>query len=312
MRLVGQPALCRDQLCRQSGIAGSHQPVTDHRSRFRILRFQVVGQPVSIDCADDGAAELLQANFAGMTSFVPGGVTGGETLAYLVRRTRPGAVLSLSCRNEPPVEFDSLGDLLYALEKDLTIATQHQRPDLLFLHAAALEIGGRGYLLAGDSGNGKSTTAWGLLHRGFHYLSDELSPIDTATMQVHAYPHALCMKSHPPSTHPLPLSGVQHLGTTLHVPVASLPAAMGPAVCPIEAIVFVRYTRTISAPALRRLGSAEAGARLYTTALNALAHSARGLDAVLGVASQARCFLLETADLGRSCDLFCKSVVSVS
>lgn len=282
----------------------------DSRVCSQILTFCVVGQSVSIDCDDASAAQLLQANFAAMTGFNPRGGTGGASLVYLVRRIGSNAMLSLSCRNEPPVDFDNLGDLLHALETDLTIAMQRRRPDLLFLHAAALELGGRCYLLAGDSGDGKSTTAWGLLHRGFRYLSDELSPIDTDSMQVHAYPHALCMKSHPPATHPLPLSGVQRLRTTLHVPIASLPASLGPAVCPIEAIVFVRYASASTVPALRRLSSAEAGARLYTTALNALAHSARGLDAVLHVASRARCFVLETADLGRSSDLFCKSVVT--
>ena len=49
-------------------------------------------------------------------------------------------------------------------------------------------------LLAGASGNGKSTTAWALLHRGFQYLSDELAPLDLSAMTVHAFPHALCLK----------------------------------------------------------------------------------------------------------------------
>ncbi|MEO9149569.1 MAG: hypothetical protein ABI212_09415 [Burkholderiaceae bacterium] len=283
-----------------------------HLIFFEVFRFSAVGQPVSIDCDDASATEVLWANFAAMAQFARGGDTAPEALSYRVRVSHPGALLTLSCRGESPADFVDMGKLLYALEKDLTISLQRRRPDLLFLHAAALERGGRGYLLAGDSGNGKSTTAWGLLHRRFCYLSDELSPIDTASMQVHAYPHALCMKSHPPPTHPLPPSTiVQHLGTTMHVPVASFPAAIGPAVCPIEAIVFVRYARELTVPVLRKLGSAEAGARLYTTALNALAHSERGLDAVLHIASKARCFVLETADLDQSCDLFCNSVASV-
>src|SRR5262249_34553065 len=151
---------------------------------------------------------------------------------------------------------------------------------------------GRGYLLAGHSGSGKSTTAWGLLHGGLAYLSDELAPIDPASLQVHAYPHALCMKRAPPPAFPLPPAGVQHLGRTLHVPVAHLPGGPGPARCAVEAIVLVRHDRTRAAPTLRRLGPAEAGARLYTTALNALAHPDDGLDVVLGIASRVRCYEL--------------------
>ncbi len=239
------------------------------------------------------------------------GRDGGEALVYRIGGAPPGSSsLTLSCRQEQDVEFQDLGHLLYALEHDLTVALQRRRPDLLFLHAAALERGGRAYLLAGDSGDGKSTTARGLVHRGFSYLSDELSPIDTAAMRVHAYPRALCLKSEPPLTHPLPSSGVRHLGRTLHVATASMPAPVGPAVCPIEALVFVRHDRSLPSPTLRRLSSAEAGARLYTAALNALAHTGHGFDAVLRVASSTRCYALETAELTETCDLFCASVVA--
>jgi len=47
----------------------------------------------------------------------------------------------------------------------------------------------------------------------------------------------------------------------------------------------------------------EAAARLYVNALNALAHSDGGLDAVLHVASSARCFTLTTAGLPETCEL---------
>lgn len=273
------------------------------------LKLQVVGHPVSIDCDDAGARQLLEANFGALAR--PGGVSDAlpSEMVYVVRRTASGGPFSLSCRQESPILLDDLGDLLYALEKDLVVSLQRRRPELLFLHSAVLERAGRGYLLAGDSGNGKSMTTWGLLHRDFRYLSDELAPIDPATMQVHAYPHALCMKREPPPAYPLPSGGVQSLVSTLHMPVAFLPARLGPATCAVEAIVFVHHDRALTVPRLRRLGSAEAGARLYTNALNALAHPDNGLDVVLKIASQAHCYLLQTADLVQSCDLFCDEVV---
>lgn len=276
------------------------------------LRIQVVGHPVSIDCDDAGAQQVLEANFGALARPAGGSDALRPEMVYVVRRTVSGEQFSLSCRQESPLRLDDLRDLLYALEKDLVVSLQRRRPELLFLHSAVLERAGRGYLLAGDSGSGKSTTTWGLLHRDFSYLSDELAPIDPVTMQVHAYPHALCMKREPPPTYPLPPGGVQYLVSTLHVPVAILPAALGPATCAVEAIVFVHHDRALTVPRLRRLGSAEAGARLYTTALNALAHPYNGLDVALKIASQARCFLLHTADLEQSCELFCDRVVSTS
>ena len=54
---------------------------------------------------------------------------------------------------------------------------------------------------------------------------------------------------------------------------------------------------------LRPLTAGEAAARLFVNALNALAHPNGGLDAVLRIASQARCYALTTAGLPETCEL---------
>lgn len=59
--------------------------------------------------------------------------------------------------------------------------------DRLHLHAAALEVGGRGLLICGRSGAGKSTLAAALVRRGASYLSDELAPLGAGTRSVAAY-----------------------------------------------------------------------------------------------------------------------------
>lgn len=266
---------------------------------------------MDIACDDARARRVLEANF-GALARPAGGAAEPPGWAYVVRRTGAGETFSLSCRQEPPLLLEGLDDLLHALEQDLVVSLQHRRPEWLFLHAAVLERGGRGYLLAGDSGSGKSTTAWGLLHHGLAYLSDELAPIEPDSLQVHAYPHALCMKREPPPAFALPPHGVQRLGRTLHVPVDRLPGGLGPDRCTVAAIILVDHDRSLAAPTLRRLGPAEAGARLYTAALNALAHPADGLDVVLGIASRVDCWRLETADLARSCALFLDEVVGAA
>ena len=193
-----------------------------------------------------------------------------------------------------------VGDLLYYLEKDVTVEIQRRRPDLLFLHAAAVEWHGAAIVLAADSGSGKSTTTWALLHHGVRYLSDELAAIDPQTLQVSGYPHALCLKQPPPSPYDLP-AATMHLGRTRHVPVTALPGTAADSPLPLGAVFLIRHDPQLKEPQLRRLGVAEASTRIYVTALNALAHSNRGLDAVLRISESVPCFALSTAGLAESC-----------
>ena len=160
---------------------------------------------------------------------------------------------------------------------------------------------GRASLFVAESGRGKSTMTWAMLHHGFEYLSDELAPIALDELKVHPYPHALCLKRLPPS-YPLPASTMQ-LARTFHVPVQGLPAPMVSDPCPFDAILLLRYDPAAAKPALRRLTAGEAAARLFVNALNALAHSNGGLDAVLRIASHARCYALTTAGLPETCEL---------
>jgi hypothetical protein len=53
--------------------------------------------------------------------------------------------------------------------------------ELLFVHAASLEIAGRGVLLIGPSGAGKTTTALTLAARGHGYLGDDMAVLHAAS-----------------------------------------------------------------------------------------------------------------------------------
>jgi len=224
-------------------------------------------------------------------------------LRYAVTAGAEQGTFVLLRDGRPAIAATDVGDLLFRLEKDITVALQEARTELLFLHAAALGHGGLAYLLAGDSGQGKSSTAWGLLHHGFGYLSDELAPVDLRSATVLAYPHALCLKQPPPPGYPLPANDVLDLGRTLHVPVRLLPGGALSGPCAIGGVLFVHYAAERRGARLRPIGAAEAAARLYTVTLNALAHSSRGLDAVQHIAERVPCLYLEAADLAGTCDV---------
>src|SRR5262245_7441629 len=270
------------------------------------LHFLILGQRVEISCAAPSARALLTANFGAMAVAKNDG--RAPELRYTVDCTATG--FSVAREGHEPITGVGPSDLLYVLEKDLTVEVQRRRPELLFLHSAAVEWEGKAYLFAAESGSGKSTTTWALLCHGFGYLSDELSPIDLDSLVVLAYPHALCLKRAPTVPYELPERAI-HLGRTIHVPAESLPGPAGRTPQPIGAVFLLRHRAGRNRPHLRKLGRAEASARLYVTALNLLAHPTHGLDAVMRIAEQAPCFALDSADLPSTCALV-RSAISQS
>lgn len=86
-------------------------------------------------------------------------------------------------------------DILYETEKTIEIALQLERSDLLFLHAACFEKGGKATLFLGQPGAGKSTLSLHLVEAGFSYLSDELAPIDPTNLAVWPYQKKIWLKA---------------------------------------------------------------------------------------------------------------------
>jgi hypothetical protein len=62
---------------------------------------------------------------------------------------------------------------------------------VLVMHAGAVELDGRAFVLAGHSGAGKSTLTLGLVRGGAGWLTDELTLIDRDDRTVLPYPRAI-------------------------------------------------------------------------------------------------------------------------
>jgi len=80
------------------------------------------------------------------------------------------------------------------LEWGINLRLMATHPEYVQLHAASMSRDGQGFIFAGESGCGKSTLAACLLARGWHYLCDEFALIDRATLLLHPFPKALCIK----------------------------------------------------------------------------------------------------------------------
>jgi len=258
------------------------------------LSFDFFGIEVEVATADPDCKKLLSGNYS---SF--GTRAKNPTLTYSVHKCSDGAFEISRGADYSLLALDD-GDLLFQLEKEITIEIQKLRPDLYFLHAAALDYDGLGLMLVANSGGGKSTTAWALSHHGFRYLSDELAPIDLRTLEIFPYHHALGLKNLPPSSYRLPRETIR-TSRTVHVPVEALPGgSQGVPTC-LAAIFFVSYRPDQEFPRAMPISRTEAAARLFANALNPLAHPGEGLDGVLEIAARSSSFELVTSDLTQTC-----------
>ena len=193
------------------------------------------------------------------------------------------------------------GEFLYLFDRELTIELQKLRPDLYFVHGAALEYEGKVCLFVGPSKSGKSVTTWALLNEGFRYLSDELAPVDPKTLDVYPYPRALWLRRRSPGPQ-LPLSHVQ-TSWMVYVPTKTFSGAVGEKPIPLGAIFFVRHIPEASRPSSRAVGKAEAAARILASTLNPGAHPEDGLATAVDVARRTPCFEILTAALPETCSL---------
>jgi hypothetical protein len=272
---------------------------------MNIIELSVLDCDVRVECLDRQAESLLNSNYGWFKQPVE-----DTQITYRITREGPAGGRRIARNGACPELARDDGDFLYIFEKDMTIETQKLRPDLYFVHAAVLELDGRALALVAPSGSGKSTTSWGLLHHGFKYLSDELAPVLLTAMEVHPFPHALCLKTVPPDEYPLPKETI-FTTRTAHVPTQFLPCKTTMDSIPLEAIFFVRFVGEISEPVLKPIGKAEAAARLFTNALNPLAHTGDGLDGAIEIVSKIHCFELLSSNLKPTCELIKSTFLSV-
>jgi hypothetical protein len=162
----------------------------------------------------------------------------------------------------------SAGDVL-AQPGHVAIAAWLAHRGSWLMHAAGVALDGRGVLLIGDGGRGKTTTALAAAQRGFSYLGDDLCIVspDASGRGQHVM-HGLyaTAKLNPDTRDRLGITAWHQLGTTPKgKAVAALPTEIGFALSvPLAAIVLVgppRHATTevaqlSASEAIRHIGTA--------------------------------------------------------
>jgi len=175
-----------------------------------------------------------------------------------------------------------------------------KRRGLYSVHAAGLELGGRGLLLAGSSGSGKSTLAVALLDAGLEFLGDDMLflALRSEGVRVLAFPDELDIA--PDACALLPV--VSHLanvtpsaGTSKHrVSPAELNVTDQKWECAPRVVVFPKIAHA-DRSTLTRIDAQEALVELAPNVLLTEPHSCRAhLHALARLAAEAACYRLDT------------------
>ena len=152
------------------------------------------------------------------------------------------------------------------------------RQDLMWIHAGAVEAGGKALLFAGPSGNGKSTMVTLLSERGWKFLSDDIAPIRMDANEVLPFPQTPRRRIHPRRELPPEAIGILDREAVLIDPERIQRRAVA-----IGAIVFPVYRGGVSAE-LERVAAGEAALKLIRDCTNFADHKAAAVGRAVEMA----------------------------
>jgi HprK-related kinase A len=213
----------------------------------------------------------------------------------------------LTVNGRPGATVRRLDHVPSHLEWACNWAVAFAAPEWLQVHAACVQIGPVGVVLAGRPGSGKTTLAAVMTLLGAGYLCDEFALLDPATHRLQPFPKAMNLKE-------ASIAVVNSLSSGLRLRasrtacgkgrVAVLPPhrvradAIGRAVEP-RLVVFPSF-RPGAATRTRSIMPAEALLRLERLSFNFLAHRAAGVDLLVRVLRECTCIELEYGDARRA------------
>jgi hypothetical protein len=193
-----------------------------------------------------------------------------------------------------------------------TIVAGVHRQGVLAVHAGAAAASSGTVVIAGRSGQGKSTLILGLVQRGFGLLSDELALLDPRTGLVHPYPRAIHVR--PATIGLIPelvsladrprheLGGGSEWSAAPAEIAALLGGRLGVA-APLAAVVLLEGTPDPTAePRIRQEFPAVAAIELLRSTWAASTGFSATLDAVGGMVATVPCLRLSVGQFDRTVD----------
>ena len=246
------------------------------------------------------------------------GNRAGEIVEFLYRYTRassnplPHAKFSLKSSDATGVltvrhgeatcyNGESAADAARALMEVTSFALAQKSVGGLLFHAATLTWRGRGLLLPGKSGTGKTTLSGWLSTKGLRYLTDELSFVPDRSQRIVAFPRPLNIKTsglHALRGHYDLASDSEALTgrvVALAQPTHARERGSGNST-PLGLIVFPRY-RQDAEVGLTPLSGGQTGLRLMACLLNARNLQAHGFPSVAKLGGSVTAYELTYSDV---------------
>jgi hypothetical protein len=183
--------------------------------------------------------------------------------------------------------MDSFTDYL---KREVLLQFIKARPDLLWIHAAAVERDGSALLIAGPSGQGKSTLATRLCETGWRLLSDDAAPIRMDADEVLPFPQSAFRRKYPGRE-----LAANELGSFEKEEVLMPESALRLKSAPIRAIVFPLF-RHGAAPELSLRSSGDAALDLLRNCTNFVDHKETAVERVARLARAVPMYHLSYGD----------------
>lgn len=189
--------------------------------------------------------------------------------------------LQLFASGAPIVRAESAEALAPLLEGSLLGYAVRTRRDAAAFHAGSVVIEGRGVMMLGPKGSGKSTLSLYLAKNGANYLSDELALVRFEDAKLLAFPKSVTVKQG--AFHLFPeLSAEPTHQDPVRGPIRYYRARSGAVQeHPVDLIVLPRFNAELDAPRISKLSPSETALELVQQAFGGLERGApRTLDLV--------------------------------
>jgi len=251
---------------------------------------ELLGVPVQLRSNDSDAAERLERCYQRAVAEHPPGAE--VVVANLARR---GTAWRIDVTGRTRRTAKDPIHAVRSLNHELVHGVMLRAPELYYVHAGVVAVGGRALVLPGLSRAGKSTLVLALIEQGAQLLSDELLAFDPASRLALAFPRAIKIRDACVGYFQALSPHFHGSGEGRFLAFDGLRADVISASVPVAGIVVPTWTGS-GREELEPISAGRALLDLAGSSLNFGTHRVRSLDCLAAMVDEARAWRLGWSD----------------